>query len=201
MSPPSPLHTLPLTKEQDAAVRIYSGEILEPLQASRHAVIRHTELMEKSISWSRVAWKGEETCLLHGFTSAATVNHQPTLSRSLALSLYFIYILSISTLIPSYLLNEFKQKHGPLLTYRICDEFFLNHVQRQLELIFLLELSQETPSNERTLNNINVWTVSVTNLRMFVVECLLVNSRINSCLHKKTVAVELFISWHLMLER
>lgn len=46
----SPLHTLPLTKEQDGAVWIYSGKYWSLLQASSHAVIRDTELMEKSIS-------------------------------------------------------------------------------------------------------------------------------------------------------
>lgn len=121
----SPLHTLPLTKDQDGAVWIYSGKYWSLLQASSHAVIRDTELMEKSISWSRVAWKGEETCLLQGLMSAATFNHQPTIGLSIH---------------PS-------TGHFP---HTELDDF-LKHVQWRL--------------------------------------------------HNKAVAVELFIFWHLMLER
>lgn len=90
-SPSSPRHPLPSTKEQDAAVWIYSGKILEPLQASRHAVIRDTELMgnqSAQVEWPG-SWRAGETCLLqmHGLMSAAAFNHQPRVYLSLCLSL------------------------------------------------------------------------------------------------------------------
>lgn len=78
MSPLSPLYTLPLTKEQDAAVWIYSGKILEPLQASRHAVIRDRELMENQSA--EVEWPGEERRLV--FCMASCLQQPPSLSIS-----------------------------------------------------------------------------------------------------------------------
>lgn len=80
MSPLSPLYTLPLTKEQDAAVWIYSGKILEPLQASRHAVIRDRELMENQSA--EVEWPGEERRLVFCMASFCN-NLQPPVCLSL----------------------------------------------------------------------------------------------------------------------
>lgn len=75
-TPVSPTRVLPSTKEQDAAVWIYGGKIL---QAFRHAVIRERELMgnqSAQVEWPG-SWQGEETCLLqmHGLMSAATFKH------------------------------------------------------------------------------------------------------------------------------
>lgn len=97
---PSPRHPLPSTKEQDAAVWIYSGKILEPSQASRHAVIRDTELMgnqSAQVEWPG-SWRGEETCLLqmHGLMSAAAFNHIPRVYLSLSI------FLSLSRQLASY---------------------------------------------------------------------------------------------------
>lgn len=65
----------------------------EPSQASRHAVIRDTELMgnqSAQVEWPG-SWRGEETCLLqmHGLRSAAAFNHQARAYLSLSLFLSF----------------------------------------------------------------------------------------------------------------
>lgn len=63
------------------AVRVYSGEILEPLQPSRHAVIRDTELMGNQSA--QVEWPGlrggEEPCLfqIHPLMSVARCSTKP----------------------------------------------------------------------------------------------------------------------------
>lgn len=83
--------------KQSVAVRVYSGEILEPLQPSRHAVIRDTELMgnqSAQVEWPGLWWR-EESCLFQMYTlmtAAHCSNHWTTTGMHL---IYLPVYLSI----------------------------------------------------------------------------------------------------------
>lgn len=77
-------------------MRVYSGEILEPLQPSRHAVIRDTELMgnqSAQVEWPG-SWWGEESCFFHlaWYLLLGALTTEPNLSTYLFIHLSRINI-------------------------------------------------------------------------------------------------------------